>query len=396
MPVEPTSYLDLRKSGFSTRGEDVLAARSAGWCATTPFGIAVLRHRQAGLLLRDRRLRQGSHAWPKYMGLTGSFADFWTNSVIGQEGVAHRKLRALAVPALSEGFIEGLKPEFRRIADDLTLRMISEGRVDFMASFATEFAGRAICRLLAIAESEWPRVAQDATALGLAMGVDAKSHEPIFDAACDRLMVRADGLLKRAKDGQDKEGYVSRLVQRASELGDISDEELRNLIVISIFGGVDTTRAQLGFLVSLFMEHADQWDALREDPDLAASAVEESLRHRPTTTWSTREAVESFRFEGVEIPKGQTVHILAHATATDPEVVSDTRFDIRARRKIHFGFGGGAHHCLGQSVARADISCALQSMAGRIERFVPDGSPKWLPDSGNTSAEYLPVRIQPG
>ena len=86
MHIQDLPYLDLTAADFSTRGTEVLAARTRYWCARTPFGIAVLRHRQAGQLLRDRRLRQGSHAWPKYMGLEGSFSEFWTNSVIGQEG----------------------------------------------------------------------------------------------------------------------------------------------------------------------------------------------------------------------------------------------------------------------------------------------------------------------
>ena len=38
---------------------------------------------------------------------------------------------------------------------------------------------------------------------------------------------------------------------RANWGGGVDEAELLNLIVISIFGGVDTTRAQLGFLVRL-------------------------------------------------------------------------------------------------------------------------------------------------
>ena len=45
---------------------------------------------------------------------------------------------------------------------------------------------------------------------------------------------------------------------------------------MSIFGGVDTTRAQLGFLVDIFIANPDQWRALKENPDLAGAAVEES------------------------------------------------------------------------------------------------------------------------
>ena len=111
--------LDLADPAFSTRSAEVRAAREAHWCARTPYGLAVLRYREVGMLLRDRRLRQGSHAWPVTNGLTGPFARFWMRSVISREGADHRRLRDMVVPVLSEAFIEGLRPTFQSIADDL-------------------------------------------------------------------------------------------------------------------------------------------------------------------------------------------------------------------------------------------------------------------------------------
>lgn len=387
-------YLDLHDPTFSTRGPEVQAARAAHWCARTPFGLAVLRHRQAGQLLRDRRLRQGSHTWPETMGLEGPFADFWQNSLISLEGDAHKRLRALAVPTLSPDFICALEPNFDEIAGDLSARLSRSGRAEFMAAFATPFAGRAICALLAIADADWPEVAADASALGLAMGLNAKDHEPKFNRACARLFGRARDLVRRARADEASGGYVARLVERADRIGGFSDSELENLIVISIFGGVDTTRAQLGFLVALFARHDGEWQKLRHDPSLALSAAEESLRHWPTTTWSTREAIEDFEFDGVQFNCGQIVHIFAYATATDPSVLADGTFNISARRKIHFGFGGGAHACLGQAIARSDIASALRALARHVAHFELDGLAEWLPDSGNTSPARLPIRVR--
>lgn len=388
-------FLDITAPGFSTRGPEVVAARAVHWCARTPLGLAVLRHREAGQLLRDRRLRQGSHAWPDVVGIAGPFADFWRRSLIGLEGEAHRRLRALTVPALAPAFIGRLEPRFEAIAEELAEGLTARGRAEFMADFAVPFAGRAICALLAIDERRWPGIGGDASALGLAMGLDARSHQAAFNAACARLLDTAEGLIARARRGADPGGLVGRLWAQAGARGDVTAAELRDLVVISIFGGVDTTRAQLGFLLALFIEHPEQWQHLRRDPKLAANAVEEAIRHRPTTTWATREALEDFDFAGIPIEAGQTLHILVHATATDPAVFAGGGFDITARRRIHFGFGGGAHNCLGQGVARADIACALRALAARVARFTPDGAPEWLPDSGNTAPARLPVRIVP-
>ena len=112
-------FLDLTAPGFSTRGPEVLSARKTHWCARTPYGLAVLRHAQAGQLLRDRRLRQGSYAWPDTMGLEGSFGEFWKRSVISQEGAPHKAQRRLVMHALAPEWIETLIPAFEATAQDL-------------------------------------------------------------------------------------------------------------------------------------------------------------------------------------------------------------------------------------------------------------------------------------
>ena len=177
-----------------------------------------------------------------------------------------------------------------------------------------------------------------------------------------------------------------------SALGEVDRQALNDLIVISIFGGVDTTRAQLAFAVALFIDHPDQWAALKADPNLVPQAVEEIIRTRPTTTWATRAAIEDVEIDGVTLPKGTIVHVLVHATGTDPTAGPWSGFDITAPRKSHFGFGGGAHHCLGQFVARSDMAAALRVLAEDVDHFEWAGAPDYLPDSGNTSPRALPVR----
>lgn len=387
-------YLDLTSPDFSTRSTEVNVAREANWCARTPFGLAILRHREVGLLLRDRRLRQGSYAWPVTNNLQGSFAEFWQRSIISKEGGAHKALRNLAVPSLSPDYIESLIPAFQASADTLADTLTSTLSCEFMETFSKPFAGQAICTLLGMDIDDWPKISDDASDLGLAMGIKCKSFEPIFNAACDRLTDLADQLIAKARRGEDTTSYIARLTSRFDEIGSIGsldDQALRDMVVISIFGGVDTTRSQLGFAVSLFISHPDQWQALRTNPALIPNAIEEIIRAWPTTTWATREALDDFEFQGQPIQKGETVHMLVHASARDPQISDGAQFDITKKRKPHFGFGGGAHHCIGHLVARTDMACALKALASRIESFDFDGEAEWLPDSGNTSPVRLPI-----
>jgi len=385
-------YIDLASPNFSTRSRAVNDARDSHWCARTPYGLAVLRHRQVGLLLRDPRLRQGSYSWPDTNRLQGSFAAFWKRSIISQEGDLHRRLRQIAIAALSPDYIATLKPRFDTLAETLADQLVAQGTCEFMADFCTPFAGQAICTLLGLPLQHWHALASDASDLGLAMGVECKRHEAVYNAACDRLMALADVLIAEARAGGEPAAYVARLVTLFDREAGLEEQHLRDLVLISIFGGVDTTRSQLGLAIGQFIDHDDQWQALREDPGLVGQAVEECIRANPTTTWATREAIEDFVFEGEAIGRGETLHMLVHASARDPAVCENDRFDIRVRRKVHFGFGGGAHHCIGHLVARTDIASALLALSQRVTRFSYCGEPHWLPDSGNTGPVRLPLQ----
>ncbi|MGB0506863.1 MAG: cytochrome P450 [Pikeienuella sp.] len=391
--IEPP-FLDFSDPAFSTRSAEIAEARAAHWCARTPYGLAVLRWREVGHLLRDRRLRQGSHAWPDKHNLIGPFAEFWRRCVIGQEGEAHQRLRALAVPVLTDDYINSMIPEFERAAADLTSAMRETDRCEFQSAFAMPFAGRAVTTLFGMPDEEWDWVSHDATELGLAMGVEAKRHEDRFNAAYMRLEALAERLIARVRVGEDDSSYVARMVARFDLDPEVDMRALLDMIVISIFGGVDTTRAQLGLGLSQFIENPTQWQALRDDAGLIPQAVDEIIQARPTTTWASREAVEAFEFGGVHIRAGETLHMLVHASARDPLVASGPVFDITTKRKRHFGFGGGAHHCIGHMVARTDIAAALRALRDLFVTVDYDGPADWLPDSGNTGPVSLPIKYQ--
>jgi cytochrome P450 len=390
-----TKFLNFSSNDLSTRSDEVYEARQANWYAHTPYGLCILRHSEAGQLLRDRRLRQGSYSWTLRNGMQGSFGEFWQRSIISQEGPIHKQMRNIMVPALSPEFIEALRPQFYEAAESLIQPLMSKTTCEFMSEFTIPFAGKAICALLGLSMDDWATIASDASDLGLGMGVDCKGHEATCNAACDRVMTLSEELIKRARSGHDKTSYIARLVTLFDAKPDLPEQALRDMIVISIFGGVDTTKAQLGFLMVQFIQHPDQWQILKDNPELAPNAIEESIRNRPTTTWITREAIVDFTFQDVEIKKATTLHILSHATSTDPITYASPSFDITAKRKTHFGFGGGAHHCIGHLVARTDMSIALGVLTKHIKTIEFNGTPEFLPDSGNTSPISLPFKYTP-
>jgi cytochrome P450 len=381
-------FLDVADPAFSVRSEAVRAAREAGWYARTPYGIAVLRYDQVERLIKDRRLVQGSAAWPAHNDVSGPWAGWWIRQILNQEGADHARLRRLMNPAFSSRHITALLPSFRELADELVDGFAARGRCEFMSEFAEPYATRVIVRLLGIPEDDW------GADLGLGLAVTVKDHLPRIEAALEGLFGYADALIADRRR-QPRDDFVTRLVQASEDEDRLSDQELRDNLVLLVFGGIDTTRNQLGLGVDLFIRHPGQWRLLAERPELAANAVEEVMRLRPTATWVTREATEDFELDGVSIARGTTLHLFSESAGTDPRAVGDAPgLDITATdRPKHFGFGGGRHYCLGHFIARGDMGEALALLARRLPSIAHDGEPTFLPDSGNTGPAALPIRF---
>lgn len=390
--LDTAPFLNVRDASFSIRSPEVAEAREKSWFARTPYGIAVLRYEDMQKLLRDPRLRQGSYAWPRLNGVSGLFASWWSRMLLSREGADHARLRRLANPAFSPALVAKLKPAFTEIANELIDAFRKTGECEFVSAFAEPYATRVITTLLGLPEHEWRRLAELASDMGLALGVTFKDDLVRIDAATQKMFDYAKGLIEERSAKSLGDDFVSLLI-KANREGQqtLSDEELYDMVVLAIFGGIDTTRNQLGLAMDVFIAHPEQWRLLGTNPELGRAAVEEVMRVRPTVTWVTREAVEDFEYKDLMIAKGTTIHLFGQAACSDPRAFANSDFDITAVRKPHFGFGGGSHHCLGHFIARGDMTEALAILARRIKNPRFNGEPEWLADSGNTGPIRLPI-----
>jgi cytochrome P450 len=390
-------FFDVGDPSFSVSSAEVREARERHWCARTPFGLAVLRYAEVSTLLKDRRLRQGSYAWPAQNGIEhGLLSEWWSEIMLSKEGDDHRRLRKLGNPAFSRTLIERMVPEFQALAGELIETYAADGRCEFVSQFAEPYAARVLCKLLGMDESRWHDLSVWSTDLGLSFGVTIREDLDRIEAALANLYEVSDELIaqRRAHPGDD---VVSSLVQaHDGEEGRLSDIELRAMVSLIIFGGMDTTKNQLGLAMQLFVAHPDQCALLAERPDLAPNAVEELIRWNPTVMWATRQATAELEVSGMRIPAGTTLHLLSYPANTDPLAIgSDAGFDITAERPPHFGFGGGAHHCIGHWLARIDMREALPLIARRMPHPRYDGEPVVRPVSGLTGPVRLPIRFDP-
>ena len=398
LDTEQAPYLDIAAPDFAMNSEAVREARERSWYARTNYGFGVLRYREVTELLKHPSLNQGSAQWPDHHGVhSGVFYEWWEKNLLVLEGTEHDRIRRLLNPAFSPGVARRLEPAFAAIAEELISEMIARNergeQVDFVAHFAEPFATRALCAMMGLPHEHWPFIASRANTVGYALSVTIKEDIERVDVAVRELYDFVDELIEERRRSPSDD-MVSQLLHVSQSDGDsLSDAELRNALVLMLFGGMDTTRNQLGLILQTFMRNPDQWEKLAERPkELTRPALEEALRVNPTTRWVTREANEDFEFKGLKIAKGTTVHLFTMASGTDPEAFPDPEIDIEVSgRKQHHTFGGGVHKCIGHFIARADMSVALPMLAEAITDVSCPGGDSWLPDSGNHGPISLPI-----
>jgi cytochrome P450 len=177
----------------------------------------------------------------------------------------------------------------------------------------------------------------------------------------------------------------------------LPSNELEIFFFILGLAGADTTRNALCDGLRAFVANPDQIAVYRSDPDARRTAVEEVIRYSTPIMFWVRGATKDVMLGDVPIPEGARVVTMLRSANRDEDVFEDPyRFDIRRDPNPHQSFGGGgAHHCLGAMLARAEVRAALDEIllsTGAIEISEPRMT---LPDICNNMTVYesLPVTL---
>jgi cytochrome P450 len=391
---QPIPFLDLISPDFEPLGSDVAAARAASWRADTPIGPAILRYEDVVALLRDRRFGQGAAYLLDVQGIPdGPLTRWWRELVLNVEGPRHDRLRRLMVPAFRPPIIESLRPHMRAQIDALIDNLDTEHVCDAMEAIADPYPIAVLSELLGIPPDERPRVRRWSSDLGLAFTFEVAAHLERIESALAGLYDVADRLIAKRRQhlGED---FLSSLVA-AEEQGDrLSEDELRNMVVATLFAGHDTTKHQLGCSLHTLAQHPDAWDRLAVDGTLATSAVEELMRVAPAIPVILRVALEDVTHHDLEIAAGTLVALVVASANTDPLAVGDAPFDLAANRRRQLTFGGGPHHCVGHLLARAELEIALPRLAGALTDLRIAGPVQWRPPTGISGPATLPLTFR--
>ncbi|HKV18471.1 MAG TPA: cytochrome P450 [Mycobacterium sp.] len=373
------------------------AAQQTAPIALGPIGPEVLSYELARTVLRDPRFVVPTGIHLSAHGITsGPLWDRVTSSILNMEGEKHRRLRSLVSRAFTPRATARMHDTIHAVINELIDGVIGSSRCEFVADIARPYPIPVICALLGAPRGDWQqfsRWAEDIFKI-VSFDCDLAEEEPVVLRAWDAFDDYIDEMIARRRHHLTDD-LLSELI-RIEDGGDRLDAaELRMLAFSILVAGTDTTRSQLAASMQVLCDHPDQWALLRDEPELAMRAVEETMRHSPSMCSTVRSVADDVQIGEYTFPADTFIIVNTYAANRDGAVYDNpTRFDItRDDPPPILTFGGGVHYCLGANLARLELAEALKILSERLPNPRRVGTVPWKPLLGLSGPTSLTMEF---
>ena len=363
----------------------------------SPLGFWVCtRYDDAVMILRDPRFgREGmAKRMEARLGLTQDTSR--ARDMLFQDPPDHTRLRALVSRAFTPRVVEVMRPHIQEIVDGLLDRVDGARAMDVIEDLAYPLPVTVICEMLGV-----PAADQDifkTWSTDIARSLDAAILPADSDAiprGRDARLGLADYfrslIATRRKD--PKPDLLSALIAAEEEGNKLSEGELVSTCMLLLIAGHETTVNLIGNGLLALLQHPDQLRALRDDPGLIQTGVEELLRFDGPVQRTGRMTTAEVEIGDKRIPRDSVVVSVIGAANRDPKQFADPdRLDVSRRDNRHIAFGFGIHFCLGAPLARLEGQIALGTLLRRIPKLaLVSNVPEWRESSTLRGLKSLPV-----
>lgn len=300
-------------------------------------------------------------------------------ALTAMDGDPHRKARGLLQPCFAPNVLKAWREQRIEpaIRGEFVAPLVKRGKAELVADMALMFPIRVIYDLLGFPNDPEALASFASTALRVLGGAspdpEAKrgamvAAKELYDSTLPIVQAR------RAAGGQGDD-LISRLIHSSFEGSTLSDHQITMFARMLLPAAAETTTRTFSTLMTLLLERPELLERIRQDRSLVGKAIDESIRYEPVATFKVRETEHDVEFRGVQIAKGSLLSLCVASANRDDEVFEDgDTFNIDRPAKMSFGFGFGAHMCVGLFIAKAEIEVALNAMLDLMPnlRFDPD------------------------
>ncbi|HEX8058153.1 MAG TPA: cytochrome P450, partial [Novosphingobium sp.] len=288
------------------------------------------------------------------------------------------------------------RPLMREVIARLLDEWAPKAAFDF-EQFASWFPVTVMCRLIGAPPEAIPALRQSMEDLGLSVSMDPRflpaleKATEVIDAFVLDLIAAREATWRPG----DEANLLDLLLQARSD-GGMSLRELADLLIFLIVAGFDTSKNVLTLAMYELVGRPEIYARCAEDLAFCGKVLDETMRFHSVTN-TNRLVTAEIAYRDVAIPAGTVLWLPWAVAGRDGTTIADAdSFDPDRRQDHpHLGFALGAHICLGQFIARAQLAEGLHLIAQRITKPRSPGPLGWRPFPGVWGIRGLPIEFTP-
>ncbi|MEU3998473.1 cytochrome P450 [Streptomyces fungicidicus] len=378
--------------GFDAMGDDYYRD-PAGHLATVRDTSPVFwyPHLNAWIVTRREDCLTVLSDWQTYSSAANSAADvpakhrevyppdLVAKMIVGQDPPGHTETRSVAQRGFVKERMDRLQPEIEARAHRIIDRFENNGSANLLEEYSLELTTQTIMALLGLGYEHEAMMRQLRDDL---FAVLSSAHEPLPEPArsevWDRFVEANLKLRAVVEERRDSEAddIISVMASARAKDGSYALPTPQIALHVSEFAaaGTDTTAQAMTNAVLFLAQNPGALEDALAEPELWPRVFEETVRRRPSSTFTSRRATRDVELSGVRIPAGDMVWVALASANTDPgHVERPFEFDIhRPDPTDHLAFTAGRHTCLGNPLARVQGATGLRVLFERLPSLRPD------------------------
>ena len=318
--------------------------------------------------------------------------------MIEMDDPQHLLLRKLVNSGFTRKRVKDLESKVNSLCDTLIDAVCERGECDFVWDLAAPLPMAVIGDMLGVRPEERKMFLKwsDEIVSFFSSTVAQEDFQITMDAfaAYSEYMM---GMIA-ARKLEPTDDLVSVLVHAEVEGSRLEDHQIVTEVLLLLIGGDETTRHTLSGGTRQLLLHPDQHKRLTHDLGLLPNAIEEMLRWTAPVKNMARTITADNEFHGTQLHQGEKMILLFESANFDEKVFDDPEtFNIERYPNNHLAFGFGTHFCLGNQLARLELSIMQTRLLQRIPdmQLASDAALPLRPANFVSGLEKMPVAFTP-